>query len=434
MDDIGLKTRSIKDQFVIGLALFSMFFGAGNVIFPPYLGMEAGNMWLPAFVCYYAADIGLALLALFAMMRVGQGIEGVTQRVGRIPSLIICSVVVLCTGPLIAVPRTAATTYEMLVMPLTDAVHPVVFACLFFALIFLLCVKESSVVDIVGKFLTPVLFIGLMLVIIKGIIDPVGGVFSDPRADNIIAEGISAGYQTMDVLGAMLFGVIIFKTAGEKGYVKKREQSRVIGYAGIIAGICLLAVYGGLAYLGATSSSLYGWDITRSELVLDLVTRLWGSNGTLLFGIVVALACITTAVALVSSAASYFADLSKGRVRYDVLVAIICIFSAIVSNMGLDQIIAVASPILNVVYAPSVALIVLTLFGSQVKNDNVFRGVALGALVVSLLETAAAYIPIFEFVHLLPLSALGFAWVVPAIICGVIGYFIPAPDKSLENR
>ena len=148
-----------KDVRIIGFALFSMFFGAGNIIFPPYLGLESGSRWLLGFLCYFLADIGLALCAIFAMLHC-DGVEKITRHLGRIPSVLMMCAIVLCIGPMLAIPRTAATTFEMSVRPLTGRVSPTLFSVLFFALIFLLCIQESAVVDIVGKFLTPMLKIG----------------------------------------------------------------------------------------------------------------------------------------------------------------------------------------------------------------------------------------------------------------------------------
>ncbi len=163
-----------KDIFVIGFALFSMFFGAGNVIFPPYLGLESGSQWFLGFICYYIADIGLALVALFAIMRRGST-EAIVNRIGKIPSIILMSAIVLCIGPMLAIPRTAASTYEMSLQPLISGISAPVFSIIFFAVIFLLCVRESAV-------------------IVKGVINPIGSVPSEPKIDNVPATGIAAGY------------------------------------------------------------------------------------------------------------------------------------------------------------------------------------------------------------------------------------------------
>lgn len=421
-----------KDKWIVGLALFSMFFGAGNVIFPPYLGMTAASMWVPAFICYYIADIGLAMLAILAMLKCDSDIEGITCRIGRIPAVLLSTLVVLCVGPMLAIPRTAATTFEMGVSPIFPGVNPLVASIAFFVLIWVLCVKEASVVDIVGKFLTPALFIGLMIVIIKGIIDPLGPIAAEPKVLNIISSGIISGYQTMDVLAALIFGVIIVKTVKEKGYTEIKAKNAVIGGAGLVAGAGLLIVYFGLAHLGATASTMYGVDVSRSTLILEIIKNLLGNVGMVIFGIVVALACITTAVALVSSSGAYFSRLSKGRVSYKVIVTIVCVISPVIANIGLDEIIAISEPVLSIVYAPALTLIILTIVGDKIKNDNVFKAAALGAFLISVLETAANHGLGFQFVNYLPLHHFGFGWLLPTVICGVAGYFIKGDKKKVS--
>lgn len=421
-----------KDKWIVGLALFSMFFGAGNVIFPPYLGMTAASMWVPAFICYYIADIGLAMLAILAMLKCDSDIEGITCRIGRIPAMLLSTLVVLCVGPMLAIPRTAATTFEMGVSPIFPGVNPLVASIAFFVLIWVLCVKEASVVDIVGKFLTPALFIGLMIVIIKGIIDPLGPIAAEPKVSNIISSGIISGYQTMDVLAALIFGVIIVKTVKEKGYTEIKAKNAVIGGAGLVAGAGLLIVYFGLAHLGATASTMYGVDVSRSTLILEIIKNLLGNVGMVIFGIVVALACITTAVALVSSSGAYFSRLSKGRVSYKVIVTIVCVISPVIANIGLDEIIAISEPVLSIVYAPALTLIILTIVGDKIRNDNVFKAAALGAFLISVLETAANHGLGFQFVNYLPLHHFGFGWLLPTVICGVAGYFIKGDKKKVS--
>lgn len=302
--------------------------------------------------------------------------------------------------------------------------NSILFSVLFFALILGLCLKESSVVDIVGKFLTPALFIGLLIVIIKGIINPLGGADALPRMVNVISTGIISGYQTMDVLAALIFGVIIFKTVEQKGYTKLEEKRRIIGGAGLVAAGGLLIVYGGLSYLGATVSQTAASDISRANLVVEIIKSLMGYAGVVIFAIVVALACVTTAVALVSSSATFFSRMTGGRVKYGAIVIGMCIFSAVVSNVGLETIIAVSEPILSIVYAPALTLIVLSLFGDRIKSDYVFKAAALGATVVSLITLANGKGFGFDFVRAFPLNDMGLAWVLPTIVCGMIGYFI----------
>ena len=417
--------KYLQDMLVIGFALFSMFFGAGNVIFPPYLGLSSGPEWLAGFASYFLADIGLALLAMFAILRRGSP-EGITARLGRVPSTALMCVIVLCIGPMLAIPRTAATTYETSLSPLVAGFSPVLFSALFFLLILLLCVRETAVVDIVGKILTPALLIGLLVLIAVGILDPIGPVGKAPLVENVAATGIEAGYQTMDVLAAIVFGYVILKSAREKGHTDSAAQLRVVSGASAVAGAGLLVVYLGLTYLGATTARFFNLTVDRTYLVVSIVRNLLGDWGIILFSVVVALACVTTAVGLVSACADYFSGLSGGRVPYPVLVCAICVFSAVVSNFGLNEIIAIASPILSVVYPPTLVLIVLALFGGRIKRVWVFRLAALGALAVSLLEVLETYAGLsLPLLDALPLASLGFGWLLPAAVCGAVGALIP---------
>ena len=415
--------KYLLDILVIGFALFSMFFGAGNVIFPPYLGLCSGPEWLLGFFSYFVADIGLALLAMFAILRQGSP-EGITAPIGRVPSAALMCAIVLCIGPMLAIPRTAATTYETSLSPLVSGFSPALFSVLFFALIFLLCVRETAVVDIVGKVLTPALLAGLLVLIAVGVLSPIGPVGGAPLVENVAATGVEAGYQTMDVLAAIVFGYVILKSAREKGHAAPAAQLRVVSGASLVAAAGLLTVYLGLTYLGATTARFFDLSVDRTYLVVAIVRNLLGQGGILLFSVVVALACITTAVGLVSACADYFSALSRGRIPYPALVGVICAFSAAVSNFGLNEIIAIASPILSVLYPPTLALIVLALF--RLRRVWVHRLAALGALAVSLLEVVRAYtgaaLPLLDA---LPLSSLGLAWVLPAAVCGALGLLVP---------
>ena len=422
----------VRDIIVVGFALFSMFFGAGNVIFPPYLGMESGPQWLLGFSAYFIADIGLALLGVFALLRVGSS-EAVTLRLGKIPAELLMCAIILCIGPMVAIPRTSATTFEMAIAPNIPGVSPVLFSVLFFALILALCIKESAVVDIVGKVLTPLLLVGLFAIIIKGIVTPLGEIAALPQIANAAVTGIKAGYQTMDALAALPFGIIVLQSVTAKGYDSGRKQFRVVGGAAVLAGVLLLCVYMGLAYLGATVSAQYTSDIGRAQLIMALVEALMGKVGVILFGVVVGLACVTTAIALTSSAAAYFAELCRGKVPYKAFVIAICVFSAVVSNLGLDRIVAVAAPVLDVVYPPTLVLIFIALIVPHAHN-RVSRCAVIGALVTSVLCTLHTYGVSLTFVEHLPLYGLGLAWVVPAVVFGLIaalpGLFTHSRSRS----
>lgn len=417
------RKKLVTDSIVVGFALFAMFFGAGNVVFPPYLGMHAGEQWANGFLFYFIADIGLALVAMFAILHAG-GADNITGRIGHAASNVLMCAVILCIGPMVAIPRTAATTLEMSVTPFFSGMSPVVFSIIFFAVILLLSIKQSAVIDIVGKILTPALLIGLLVLIVKGFVSPIGDIIdTGVGASEVTVNGIKSGYQTMDVLAAMAFGIIILSSADEKGYTDSKSAAKMIGVAAALSGVLLMIVYFGLTYLGATASTVFPTDISRANLVIGIVELLLGKAGLIIFAIVVALACITTAVALVSSAASFFAKLADDKISYGVFVVVICVSSAVISNLGLDMIIAIATPVLDIVYPPMLVLILLSWFGDKLHKSVYVSSVA-GSLIASVLATASLYGMNVPVVDSLPLASLGLGWLTPAALFGLVAYLV----------
>lgn len=429
-----MKQHQSRDIFIIGFALFSMFFGAGNVIFPPFLGLNAGPEWILGYVCYYMADIGLALVALYSIFR-RDGMDQLLHPVGKIWANLLMCAVVLCIGPMVALPRTSAMTFEMSVQPFFPGMGRaagVGFSILFFALVFLLSIRESSVVDIVGKFLTPALMVGLFTLILKGILTPLGSPAQQPYIADVVTHGIKAGYQTMDVLATVLFGAIIMRSAEEKGYTDPVERRKVALRSGLVAGVALMLVYGGLSYLGASVSGIYDPSLGRSALVMNIVSSLLGQAGMVIFAVVVGLACITTAVGLVSSCAHYFCDLSGCRLAYPMLVMVICIFSAVTSNVGLDTIVSIAAPVLDIVYPPMLTLILLS-YIPRLPDMSYRLGMA-GALVFSVLGTLVTYLKLpIPFLEKFPFASMGFGWLLPALLCTALGLLFRQRGEKLSE-
>ncbi len=419
------SSRFFANILTIGFALFSMFFGAGNVIFPPFLGLQSGRLWLEGFAAYYVADVLLAILALFALLQAGSA-SRLLERLGKKAAAVLMTVIILCIGPLLAIPRTAATTFELGVGELLPSVSPILFSVLFFALILALSIQESSVIDIIGKFLTPALLLGLAVMILVGIIHPIGHVSDTVRVDSVLETGIEAGYQTLDVLAALVFGAVLVKSAEEKGYHEEKPRLRVLFGSAIVSGGLLLLVYLGLAWLGASASEVYASETSRAALVISIVQHLLGRPGLVLFSVVVALACITTAVGLVSSTADHFATLSRGKVSYRLCVLITCVFSALISNLGLDTIISIAAPILGIVYPPVLVLVAVSLLMPHMSNSICISAV-LGALIMSVLSTADSLGLAMPWLHKMPLANVDMAWILPSVLCGVAAFLYRLP-------
>ena len=433
-----MKTKDMmRDTIVIGFALFAMFFGAGNLIFPTFLGLESGRSWSIGLFGFVLADVGLAILSIVAAAKCNGDVSEIFGKVGKNLSIILGAVIMICLGPLLAIPRTAATTYEMGVVPIFEGFSPVVFSIIFFSITLVLSIKPSRVIDIIGQFLTPILLITLLSLILVGIINPIDSINIAPRVESIFAEGVIQGYQTMDALGAIALSTVIITTLSNKGYKGIKEKVKLTLKASIVASIGLVLVYGGLTYLGATISNQYAniplGEISQTALIVYITDVLIGEPGKILLSIIIGLACLTTAIGLTSATAQYFDKVSKGKLKYKEIVIFVCVFSSIVANLGVSTIIKFSAPILSVIYPPTVALVVLTLFKEKIKNNYVFIFSTYTALFISVLTVlndmgigSSIGIPI---VTELPFANLGFNWIVPVLVAGIIGNFVPTTTE-----
>lgn len=321
-----------KDILVIGFALFSIFFGAGNLIFPPYIGLTSGSEWLISFLGFIISDVGIIFLSIVAVSKAGS-FQGVVGRAGKKFGITLEILMMLCLGPILVVPRTAATTFEMSISPLLGNVNPYVFSVIFFLIVFVLTIKPNKVMDIIGKVLTPLLLISLAVLIIKGIINPIGDL-EKVNSGKLFMTGITQGYQTMDALGTGGIVALVMASFASKGYKDKKENRMLTIKSALIACIGLAIVYGGLTFLGATSSTLYDSSISQTTLLMNITNAILGSTGTIMLAIVIGLACLTTAVGLTSVTAKYFEDVSNKKLKYKYIVIAICVFSALASNLG----------------------------------------------------------------------------------------------------
>ena len=431
--------KKVTDIAVVGFALFSMFFGAGNLLFPPYLGLISGEHWLISLLGFILADVGLSLLVITAAAKCEGDLDKVLSRAGSKLARLIGIAAVLCIGPLLAIPRTAATTYEMGIAPILGEAPPltsVSVSVIFFGLTLFLTIKPSKVVDIIGKVLTPALLVALGVLIVIGIISPIGGVSESALIENnLFAEGVSQGYLTMDALGAAALATVVISSISEKGYKKSSDKVKLTIKAGLVAGIALALVYGGLTYLGSTLSTAYGIDTPQASLMVVITNSLLGYPGKLVLGIIVTLACLTTSIGLTSAAAKYFSSISNNKIKYETVVIAVTVFSCIVSNFGVSTIIQFSAPVLEIVYPVLIALVVMTLLGDFIKNDNSFKGAAYVTLFISILSVGSSLLSltqISDILNSLPFANLGFNWVVPAMVGAFIGAFIKT-NKRTEN-
>ena len=420
-----MRTRQF---FVSGFALFAMFFGAGNLIFPPYLGKTGGQDWILGFLCFFLVE-ALSCVGIYATIHGGGSTQSMDKSIGAKPGVILNTAAILCTGVFIAPPRTAATTYEMGIRPLFDGIGLLPFSILFFAIVVVLTIRPSRVVEIIGKFLTPALIVGILILIVVGIVNPIGEI-APSTSSNIVQDGVLAGYQAMDILSVAGFAIIIQNSMVQSGWKTWEEQRpQVAGSAGVAA-LLLAVVYGGLTYLGASTGSAFGNGLDQAALIVAITQELLGQAGVVILAVVVALACLTTAIGLFGATASYFERMTRGHLPYRAGILILAVIGCAICNLGLSAIIALGSPVLSVICPPFMTTVVLLAFQSWISRPGLYKGAALGATLAALVLTVQQYLHVIPVVEQLPFFDYGFGWLLPAAAGGVIGALLSKPVKD----
>lgn len=409
--------NKMKDSIVVGFALFSMFFGAGNLIFPPSLGNKLGDQYLLGIIGFVLTGVGLPLLAILACSRGNGSFEGITNKIGTKFTLILTTVLFFAIGPLLAIPRTAATTFEISILPFFPTWSPIIVMAIYFLINLFFVLRRSSIIDTIGKFLTPALIIILTIVIVKGVIDPIGEMAST-GATNILSTSLLEGYQTMDALAALLFAGVITSSIIQKGY-KGKEVNSVLLKASVIAVIGLAFVYGGLTFIGAHTVNLVDAGISNTSLLVFIANKILGTFGVVLIGAAIGLACLTTSIGLLTAGATFFEKVTNGKLSYKFNSIAISLISYVIACQGVDKIVKLSVPILNVLYPVAITIIVVTMLNKFITNIIAIRLAVYVSLVCGLL---------FSFfgssLSFMPLASVGFGWVIPTVIALVIGLFI----------
>ncbi|HAT4314597.1 TPA: branched-chain amino acid transport system II carrier protein [Clostridium perfringens] len=416
-----------SDFLVIGFALFSMFLGAGNLIFPPLLGRNLGEDYYLGIIGFIITGVGVPLLGILSSMRVNGKFELFGDKVGKKFSLIYSIALFILIGPLLAIPRTAATTFELAFAPNFANINYFAVIVVYFLVNLIFVLKPSKVIDVLGKFLTPILLAILFFLIAKGVLSPIDALTKSYTPD-ALSTSLLEGYQTMDAIAAVIFSSIILGSIKAKGYTGKASFKLLIKAAVIAIG-GLAIIYGGLIFLGSHTGDL-ALDLSNSQLLLFVAESILGHAGAILIGVSMALACLTTSIGLLSAGGSFFERVSNGKLPYKFNVLLMTVTSILVASMGLDKIISLSATLLGVIYPVTIVLILLNLFHKRITNPLTHKVTVYVTLVVSILITLGNFIPGVEnLVSLLPLYSKGFGWVVPALV----GFIIPSIMPTRET-
>lgn len=426
-----------------GFALFAMFFGAGNLVIPPYIGLKVGALSGVAFAGFFISDILLSFLAVVMVGFIGITFTDLGKRFPPLFVNALAFLIILTLGPLICVPRTGSTTYEVAVLPFfpqIEAFSPEVgkigFGILYFGITLVLSLSKSKIVDIIGKILTPFLIASLTILIIVGTLNAPSGL-KDTGYDfaQAFSFGFSKGYLTLDVLAGVIFSGLIISSVVQQGYKEEREKRQITILSGIIAAGCLTFIYGGLLYLGATSNLTHSDDISYIDILKHVAYSVLGDKGGLVISIAVAFACLTSAIAIVSAMGEIFENISKGRIPYKWGVWICSIMSFALAIMSVDQIIHYAGFILDFAYPITISLTLFVLiFGKTIRwNTPYIVGVTTSA-VISGVFTMAKLLSlnnILAFKDKLPLASYQIEWFLPTVLAFAIAVLVDY--KKLKN-
>ena len=417
--------------------LFALFFGAGNLIFPAAMGQSAGvNTWW-ALLGFCITGVGLPVLGVMAMGYSGcRSLQELASRVHPLYGLFYTIISYMAIGPGFAVPRTGTVSFEIAVRPFlpegSSEIALPVFLAIFFVITFWLSATPSKLVDRVGKLLTPALVLTLGLFILQSFVVPMGEpqaaskAYATPTIATI--QGILDGYNTLDAIASLIFAVLVISAVKESGVVEKGAVVKQVYKSGLLAGFLLAVIYIFVAKIGAESVTAIGMQETGAPVLAESAKGLFGNSGALLLAAIVLLACLTTAVGLVTCCAAYFQKLT-GKLSYVTWAALFCVVSYLIGLFGLKTIIVSTIPVLMFIYPLCMALMALAFMhnwfdGRQCVYVCTMAFTFVMAL-ISGLETANVSLGnLGSFLHeTVPLYASGLGWISFAVAGAIVGLF-----------
>ena len=425
-----------KDVLLTGFALFAMLFGAGNLIFPPMLGYETSSSWIPTMLAFIITGVGFPFLGILSVSIAGNGIKDFANRVSPTFSKVFAIISILAIGPMLAIPRTGATAYEITFLHngMNNTIYKYIYLICYFGIVILFSLRASKVIERVGKILTPILLLLLFLIIVKGIF--FSGLSIKPDIyPHAFKKGFLEGYQTMDTIASIAYAGIILKAIKNGRNLTQKQEFSFLIKAGLVAILSLALIYGGFALVGAKMHSVLVTN-DKIELLVKTTSYLLGNYGNLVLAICVAGACLTTAIGLVATVGEFFSSITS--FKYEKIVIFTVIISFLLSILGVERIIRISVPILVFIYPVMISLIILNLFGKYIKNDYVYKGVVLFTGIIGLIESLASIGITNTYTNsvleILPFSDYGLTWLFPGLIGYILFSLMFRKVQRIENK
>lgn len=433
---------SFSTYAVIGTMLFGMFFGAGNLIFPIQLGQLSGTHFWPALLGFLVTAIGLPFMGILAIGLSGSnGLRDLGNRVHPVFGLVFSLALYLTIGPFFAIPRTATVPFAVGIQPFVAPDHITLtlglFSLVFFAIVYYFSLNPAKIMDYIGKYLTPAFLVFLFILIITSIIMPMGS-FKNPVGDYVnqaFMTGFKEGYNTMDALASLAFGIVVINAIKSQGITSTKEIAKATWKSGIFAMALMMLIYGFITYMGATSVQAVGSFENGGLIFAAVAKHYFGSFGGILLAIIIVLACLKTSIALITSCSEFFNELYP-KISYKSFVLILCLVSFVIANFGLDNIIQFAVPVLMFLYPLAIVLILLTLLAPLYKARRSVYALSMfltffvslidgyKSLIASLPAAKVGFLDAIEkfYASVLPFYEIGLGWIIPAVVGAFIGY------------
>lgn len=424
----------VSDIIALGFMTFAFFLGAGNIIFPPQAGFLSGEHTFSSMIGFLITAVGLPLVGIVAVAIAGGGWKGLTRDLPAPVATLMAVLIFIIIGPAFAAPRAGLVAYEMGAKPFLVGAGQFelsLFSAVFFTVAMLFSLNQGKLIDNIGKWLTPALFLGLLILAIGVFLAPQGeiGAAQGAYVEQAFTTGFLEGYNTMDTFASLMFGMLIVDVIRKKGVTCETATCRYLIYAGIIAALGLAFVYISLFYLGATATGVAPEAANGGEILAAYVKALFGPAGQYILSGIIILACLTTVIGLVCACSDYFSSLTK--ISYKAWVVILSVVCAVVSNVGLNQLITISVPVLFALYPVAIALIALTFLRRFMPNPALAYRLVLGvSLVFAMFDAAKVAGADISILSTLPLFEYGMAWLFPTVLTIVAVRFLRAPNTG----
>lgn len=455
--DVNQQPLTWKQYLVVASLLFGLFFGAGNLIFPIHLGQMAGANWLVATLGFLVTAVLLPLLSVLAIsVTHAKGVYDIGLPLGSTFALVFMILIHLTIGPLFGTPRTASISFKVGIEPMLPQsmaqIGLLIFSTIFFVCAFVIAYKESNILTSIGKVLNPLFLLLLFIVFLMGFFSPMGRAAAQKVTlayqQAPFFNGFLQGYNTMDALAGLAFGVTVVTAVRQMGKTTAKSNAKVTAKAGILATLTIGVIYVALIWLGATTLQHYRIAADGGTTFNQIVTYYLGNVGHALLASLITVTCLTTAVGLIAAFAQDF-HRSFPKVSYHTWLFLMTLASFLTANFGLDTIIAWSTPMLMFLYPFAMVLILLSITANLFNKDRVvYFWTVLFTLVPAFLDMIAAFPPVVSQsswalalkgvqMKFLPFAAIGMDWIIPALLGLTIGlachYVVTRKVKSLQN-